>query len=273
MVDLLSIVELGRPTSRGETKPWGAICERPDGTLVEVVLKAASHVPGGVKALGVEWALANLAGDLSLPICEPHLVRLDVDSLTGLADQGWAAKALGGNPIAFASCFAGSNDAYGGFSAWTAGYRPIGPWLEQAWHTAAFDVFTDNIDRKPSNPNCLVRGEEFRIFDHEKCFAALGGLFILGPKPKKPWEVGGADLILGEQGHIFSKHLRTSEMPRAAMKDAWLSLSEHQIKEYGLVLPPDWSEAIPVINAIATAVTDIQANIDGCLDELSRCMS
>lgn len=272
MVEILSIVEFSGATPKGETKPWKATCEAADGLLVEVALKAAGHATLGVKALAMEWGLANLAGDLGLPICKPHLVRLDADSLAELPDKAWAAKALAGNPIAFGSVYAGSGDR-AGFSEWTQGYEPKGPWLNQAWHTAAFDAWTDNPDRKPSNANCLVRGQEFRIIDHEKCFPTLVGLVLFGKAAMKPWQTGGAEAVLGGTNHIFSRHLRAKPMPRQAITDAWIGLPKDLASMYGSGLPPEWADAQPVIQSIATAVADIQTNIDGCLDELQRCLS
>jgi hypothetical protein len=272
VIEVLTPSRFDRVTMRGETKPMFATCEKENGDSVEVVLKAAGHVPAGINALAVEWVLANLATDLGLRVCKPFLVRLDALSLKDVHDREWALKAGAGNPVAFGSRVAGSNDSNGGFDQWTPSYVPSGPWLDQAWHTAAFDGWTDNIDRHPGNANCLVRGDEFRLIDHEKCFTALA-LHLFGPKPPKTWELGGLAHIMTPQKHIFAQCLKGRPMPRAAIRDAWCALPATHFNDYGVGLPPEWTQAVPMIHNVASAIVDIQTNIDACLDELERCLS
>jgi hypothetical protein len=272
-MEILDLVRIDRFAKRGENRPVFATCENQAGEFIEVVLKPSGLVSMGIKALAVEWTLANLGGDLSLRVCEPFLVKLNKTIIDEVSDADWSARALAGNQIAFGSRVAGSNDGTLGIDQWSSAYAPVGPMLDQAWHTAAFDVWTDNIDRHPGNANCLVRGRDFWLIDHEKCFTTLSGIPIFGIKQLKPWEPGGASHILTPQKHIFAQQLKGKKMPRAAIKDAWLDLSATHLQHYGDNLPPEWVDAKPIVEKIVSALNDIQTNIDDCLNELERCLS
>lgn len=272
-MEVLNLIRIDRFAKRGENRPVFAVAENSGGELIEVLLKPSGLVALGVKAFAVEWTLANLGGDLSLRVCEPFLVRLDKTIISEVSDEDWAKKVLAGNQIAFGSRVAGSEDGEMGLEQWSSAYTPVGPMLKQAWHAAAFDVWTDNIDRHPGNANCLVRGNDFWLIDHEKCFTTLSGIPMLGVKQLKPWEIGGASHILTPQRHIFWQQLKSKKMPRAAIKDAWLGLSATHLQHYGNSIPPEWADAKPVVDKIVSAVNDIKSNIDGCLNELERCLS
>jgi hypothetical protein len=272
VVEVLTPIRFDRIAMRGETKPAFITCETDQGEKVEVVVKTAGHMQMGIKPLAIEWALANLAGDLSLPVCKPYLVRLDKEFLADIPNREWAEKARQGNQVAFGSQLAGSTDCNQGFGQWELSYTPIGPQLTQAWHAIAFDAWTDNVDRRISNANCLVRGQEFRLIDHEKCFSALIGILMIGGKPRKPWDLDGAAHILTPEKHIFAQCLSSRSMPRASIRDAWLDLPTDLLNSYEKGLPPEWAEAVPIIGKIVSAIVEIQANIDSCLNELERCL-
>jgi len=54
--------------------------------------------------------------------------------------------------------------------------------VQTAAEVLVFDAIVQNPDRRADNPNCLVRGDEIRIIDHELAFSH--GL-VIGSVP--PW--------------------------------------------------------------------------------------
>jgi hypothetical protein len=60
--------------------------------------------------------------------------------------------------VAFGSSFAGAQ-----FSAWNDGTLLRPSMVPLALATFVFDAIIQNPDRRSGNPNCLVRGDEFRF--------------------------------------------------------------------------------------------------------------
>jgi hypothetical protein len=82
----------------------------------------------------------------------------------------------------------------------------------------AFDAFVENPDRKPSNPNLLVKGDEFRIIDHELA------LFVRGLLPRPaPWQAGYLNHMMGPDSHVFAARLRGVALDLDAIRAAWSS--------------------------------------------------
>ena len=89
----------------------------------------------------------------------------------------------------------------------------------------AFDAYIDNDDRRPSNSNCLVKANEFRIIDHELAFRIPLKLF---PRPE-PWRRGYLDRLVGPDGHVFGAKLKGQDLDLAPLRAAWTDLPDERL--------------------------------------------
>ncbi len=200
MLQRVTAADYVRPVDVGRTCPLIVICERTDGSFVPTVVKFSDCCELKEVHLVREAIASMLAGDLGLPIPEPFLVVVPNEwpSVIGEADR--RARVHASSRIAF-----GSKLVTGGFQIWTTETRLTEGMIDTAGAIFAFDGIIQNPDRKPSNPNCLVRGEEIRIFDHELAFAH--GLVL---NWQGPWRVGGLAWLTGRDSHIFFTGLKRS---------------------------------------------------------------
>ena len=113
----------------------------------------------------MEAIAACLAGDLKLPITEPLLVAIPDEWAAIVPDDERRKRILASSRVAF-----GSKLVTGGYSVWTPDTRISEAMVDTAAGVFAFDAIVQNPDRRAENPNCLVRGESIRIFDHELAF-------------------------------------------------------------------------------------------------------
>ena len=257
------MVRYDRPADNGRTQPLRVAVETDDGEEFEVFLKPSAATPDlGVEGLANEVLAACVGGHLGLPLCQPLLVELSPEWIASLQDAALQAKLTRSNPVAFGSVAAG------------AGWRP---WLradtmtferrEVAQRILAFDALIENPDRRPSNPNLLVKNADFRIIDHEMAFR----IRMLIPRPK-PWAAGGlARLTAPDCGHVFAAGLKgVKALDLAPVRDSWSALSDEVLADFEAALPDQWAEAA---NAVADALTHLRAvrdRVDDCLAEIER---
>jgi len=160
--------------------------------LVEVVAKFSASCDEGVTNLAREVVAACLAADLSLPIPEPYLLEIKAEWAEIVAEPIQRSRIQRSSTVAFGSKLIGSQ-----YSAWSAGSRLLDEMVQVAAAVFTFDAIIQNADRRSGNPNCLVRGEQLRIIDHELTFMHR---LILGWKP--PWEIGGLRVMQTPGYHI-----------------------------------------------------------------------
>jgi hypothetical protein len=188
-------VRFDRPAEAGRTRPILAVVETSDGVEHEVYLKASGAPDLGVEGLANEAIAALLAADLSLPITEPFLVDLGPGWIQSIPDPTTRGMLTNSSPVAFASKSAGVQ-----WRPWTRSDRLSNNQMANALAIFFFDALIQNDDRRPDNPNLLVKGSEFRIIDHELAFRLRLKLF----PPPEPWRVGsmasGLNLTLGAHG-------------------------------------------------------------------------
>ncbi len=140
--------------------------------------------------------------------------------------------------------------------------------VPMALATFAFDAIIQNPDRRSGNPNCLVRGDAFRIFDHELAFAH--GL-ILGWKP--PWVPGGLQLLEQPGFHIFRRELRGKNLDFPAVRESWKHLIDSRIDGYADVVPAEWAQAATDVAGAITLIKSARDRIDDCLAEIQRVLA
>lgn len=263
MLTRVSPVEFVRPMRAGRTGPALLLCETADGTPHEVVVKFSGGCDENVVSLAREVIAACLAGDLGLPIPQPFLVEVGPEWSATITDPTIRARAQSSSPIAF-----GSRLIAGQYAAWSEGTLINAGMLPAATAIFVFDAITQNVDRRAENPNCLAKGDEIRIFDHEMCFTH--GL-IIGWRP--PWVLGGLKVLETPGFHIFREQLRQKSLDLVQVRGAWQTLSDLRLSEYGAAIPAEWSAASAAVQRALALIRDARDNIDDCLAEVQRVLT
>jgi hypothetical protein len=249
--------------SSGKTGPSRLGCEKPDGTIVDVVAKFSAGCQEYVLSLARELVAALLAGQLGLPIPEPYLVRIPAGWPDVVADVTQRAKIKGSSPVAF-----GSKLITGGYAVWNTETLVDEAMLQVAASIFVFDAIIQNNDRRSDNPNCLVKGNEIRIFDHELAFTH--GI-IIGWRP--PWVLGGLGHLMTPGRHIFRQRLVKRAIDYGPIRASWAGLQDAQIDEYGAAIPTEWAAASNAVTQALQLIRDARDHIDGCLAEIERVLT
>ncbi|WP_324255536.1 HipA family kinase [Xanthobacter autotrophicus] len=256
-------IRFERGTSSGRTEPSLITCELDSGEEVEVVAKFSAGCFEGEISLAMEVLAACLAADLGLPIPEPFAVEVSPEWANTIPDAARRAKILAGSPVAF-----GSRLAVGQFAAWNSGNQILDAMRPKAAGIFVFDAAIQNVDRRTSNPNCLVRGDDLIIFDHELAFSHR--LPLLGWIP--PWRLGGLTSF-EHGGHIFWSGLKGSNVDLSPVRAAWAGLSDSRIADYEAAVPAEWANAASAVAVAAKLIRDARDNMDGVLAEVRRVLS
>lgn len=259
MIERVAAIQFDKQASNGRTEPGFVVAESVVGTDIELIVKLSAKCDRGATSLAMELLCACLAGDLRLPIPQPYIVDLDADWMDSIADAGWANAARQSIPVAF-----GSRRVPAGFGQWVTGTHIAEPLMSTAAAVLLFDAIIDNPDRRQTNPNCLQRGDEIRIIDHELCFGPL----LIGWKP--PWEVGALQHMATNGSHIFRDALRGKDLDWAPIMDTWKELSDDTISDYEAVVPVEWSTALPFVQEAAGKIRNARDNIVECANEVQR---
>lgn len=252
--------QFDKPTTRGRTEPSFITCELDDGTHVEVVAKFSGGCDEGNVNLAREVIAACLAGDLGLPVPEPFLIDISADWAATIPDATRRAKVLKSSPVAF-----GSRVVTRQFGVWSSGNVISDTMLTTAASIFIFDAIIQNPDRRSDNPNCLVRGEELRIFDHELAFSH--GL-VIGWQP--PWVLGGLKSMETNGNHIFRRGLKGRIVDYSPIRARWTDLSDNKIKDYLTALPSEWPDIGNAAESATRLIKEARDNIDGILEEVKR---
>lgn len=263
MLRRITPVQFDLATKNGRTRPSFVTCELGDDEKVEVVAKFSGGCDQGNINLAREVISACLAGDLGLPVPEPFLIDVDREWAATIPDESRRGVALRSSSVAF-----GSRTLIGQFGIWGAGNRVSDIMLPTAAGIFVFDAIIQNPDRRTENPNCLVKGDQVRIFDHELAFSH--GL-VIGWLP--PWRPGALRTLEQNGNHIFREGLRRRDIDFDPIRASWAGLSDAQIADYEAALPTEWGDVKDAAAASIGLIKDARDNIDGVLDEVRRVLS
>jgi hypothetical protein len=263
MLTRVMAVEHQRVVTSGKTGPSIVVSEKPDGQLVELVAKFSAGCQEGNLSLAREVVAAQLAGDLGLPVPEPFLVRIPAGWSAQVRDQAQKAKIEASSDLAF-----GSKLMTGGYAIWNEEISLNGTTLPTAASIFVFDAIIQNDDRRNENPNCLVKGDEIRIFDHELAFSH--GI-LLGWKP--PWETGAMGHLTVPGRHIFRQKLLKRAIDYVPIKAAWAGLQDERLRDYEAEIPVEWANARGAAKRALQLIRDARDHIDGCLAEVQRVLT
>lgn len=179
MISYAAAVRYDGESGAGRNKPLRVVVETDDGIEHEVFLKPSGRPELSVTGLANEALAACIAGKVGLPVCRPFFVELSPVWIASIPDVALREVLERSSPIGFGSTAAGV-----GWRQWSAEDVLTSSRRKMALEIFAFDAFLENPDRKPSNPNLLVKGDEFRVIDHELALF-VRGLF----PPPRPWSI------------------------------------------------------------------------------------
>jgi hypothetical protein len=262
MLARVTAIEYVRQTTSGKTGPFIITARRADNSTVEVVAKFSAGCEESEKSLAREAIAACLALDLGLPIPEPFLVDVPPAWADAVPDPGQRAKIKKSSPVAFGLRF------ITGYSAWDEGRLIDSVLLPTAAAVFVFDLLIQNSDRRTGNPNCLVKGSEILIFDHELAFMHR---LVIGWKP--PWVLDGLEDFSRPGKHIFRQGLLNRNIDFKVIRASWISLPDAQLAKYEAGLPAEWSAAAPAVESALALVRGARDNIDACLEEVKRVLT
>lgn len=232
------------------------------GDPVEVVAKLSARCFEQTGSLAAELIGALLAADLGLAVPEPLYVFLSPQFLAAIEDRAWAADATNGSLLAF-----GSAQLVGGYSVWNGSAKIPDEMVDAVAAAFIFDCATGNSDRRPDNPNCLRRGNNFYLIDHELCFPPI----ILGRPPA--WNLGGLQDFEQAGRQIFADALRGRVIGWEHIRRRWKSLSDASVDGYGHALPPEWLDGQAVVNRAIRQIKQARDNVDGLIAEAERVLT
>ena len=126
----------------------------------------------------------------------------------------------------------------------------------------AFDVLTQNPDRRRDNPNLLWSGEDVFLCDHEQAFLFLAG--VIGWQP--PWTGQGLDLF---RNHVFYQQLTGLAHNWDRLIGALDALTDSRLNDYLVAVPNEW-KTNNAANRIADYLRDARRNRDALFAVINR---
>ena len=220
MLGRVSAAEVVREATSGRTRPLIMSCDSGADENIEVFCKVSDGCEEGILGLAREVVAACIADCLDLPVPDPWLVDLPEALPNALQDVSIARRIRGSSNVAFGSTFLRRP-----FSVWPQGKRISRSMLPVALGAFVFDAVIENVDRRTSNPICLVAGEEIRLIDHELAFPQN----LVGNRVS-PWELGGMQWLKDRDQHIFFEGLRKQarHLDFGPLRRLWLALTDRR---------------------------------------------
>lgn len=253
--------EIIRRADAGRTGPVLMLCEADTAAPVELFCKLSSGCDEGVLNLAREVIAACLAKDLELPVPVPYLVDIPPQLSAVVADRNIAAQLRESSSVCF-----GSARVENQFSAWSSGSRISDTLAPVAVSALLFDAVIENVDRRVSNPNCLVSGDRVRLIDHELGFPSKS--IVIGRLP--PWQEGGLNWLDQSDGHIFCQGLKKRNIDVSPLREAWSRVSDDRLQEYRAAIPWEWAQALPAVDEAIDRIRGARDNLGGVIAEILR---
>jgi hypothetical protein len=230
MLPRLTAVHLHRFLSSGRSRPAVFGCVDHSGNPAgDYVLKLSAAMDTGTKAAANEIIASLLAERLGLLRPEPAMVQIHPDLIPWLsARRPEVARVIQSSAgLNFASKFL--TDA----AIWPIG-RPLpDSMFGSAAHVFAFDALISNDDRRYTNPNVLVRGDDIFVIDHE---AAFSFLYLVGGM-EASWAVRNRRSLTD---HVFYFQLRKQTMDLSMFTARLAQLGEAELETIVRAVPNEW---------------------------------
>jgi hypothetical protein len=221
----------------GRTKPLMIECECSGQNERQIFIVKAHNLPEVTDfGLYCECLGSLLAIELGINTPRPAIVELTSEfvRVVNLILRPWNLSLRTG--LGFGSANLGA-----GYTSPVAHSYLNAEELIQASQIYAFDVLTQNPDRKPDNPNCAVRNGQFVAFDFNLAFSFL--LPIIGQNDE-PWEFSKHQIA---NNHLFVRSLRGKEISWKTFCERFRKLTPERVAEICNLVPFDsgnWSKKI-----------------------------
>lgn len=255
-------VRFDRPARNGRNKACLLECADLAGVRIDVIAKFTA-CESGPTGLIREALAAFFAADLGLHVPEPILVEVPPRFSAGASFPEVDHMMATSSRYAFGS------------AALPAGYMIVapalpvkGPMLQRAADIFAFDTFVANGDRHPRNPNCLVRGEDLAVIDHDLAFLMDAILFW-----KSPWVLGGGESLADPEKHIFWHQIRAQKLDFTRLGECLKAITDARLDEYVAALPDDWKLGNQAAQNTVQYIKDLRQNADDAFSELQRVLA
>jgi HipA-like protein len=223
----IEAIEYRQELLTGSTKPVVLQCESPNGETSDYVVKLKSSSKTGVFGLASEWICSGLAENLNLAAPRTAVVVIGREFAEAVPNESVRARLLANLGANF-----GSQYLTGGYTAWLK-HKPLTRPLRQlATEILCFDVFVQNLDRRPEKPNLLWKGDEFVIVDHELAFPFP---FAIGDP--EPWS---DTFATGIRGHLFFPGLKGNLDSLERFRGAIESLTNEVLEAAFEGIPAEW---------------------------------
>lgn len=221
----------GKYMSSGRTAPALIGCDCLGGTEIECIVKL--NGANGYRPIGPvsEVMAALLARDLMVNVPQPYIVEIGIDFVNSIIDAKAQKICRLSQGLNFSTQYLGN-----GWSALPRGQNLKKEMLVQMAAILAFDTLIQNPDRRLTNPNCLSKGDEFAIFDHDCAFAFLASV------------IDEADLEKSYafiKDHVFAAQLRFNRVRFEIFADFLKKFDEIQdsrFQDYVDSVPDAWPE-------------------------------
>lgn len=266
-IERVEAVQFNQIMTKGRTSPLLLTCERADGGTIEAVVKFATGRECTIASLCAELIAAQLAVDLGLPTPTPVVVTWEEIFASGIIEPQAREVVISSSPPAFGSTFVTN-----GFVTWPTDRKFLGDVARTtALATFFFDAMIGNSDRGGMKPNILVRGDDFRLIDHEMAFRD----YLLFVKALPPWALGGLNGMVTPGAHIFAGQLakNANGLDFDPIRNAWAGLSDRQIEAYEASLPPEWTVDRRIVAFAVERIKECRNRIDDCVTECRRALN
>lgn len=215
----------------GRTQPAFIGCDLPGGGEIECVVKLGGHRESAPHQPVCELVASLLAVDLDLPVAEPLLVEITPEFASS-AVPATDAAARERCRQAIGWCFA-TRQLPAGFAVSPVRKSPSKAMLPALAELYAFDALIQNADRTAANPNCLMKGDELRFFDHDQAFSFLLALF-----GSEPLNQPDTYAFLGQ--HFARPFLGRDRALFSRVEGAWEAMSSAAVDGYATLIPDAW---------------------------------
>lgn len=230
MLPRLTAVHLHRFLSSGRSKPAIFGCVDGNGNPAgDYVVKLCGAMDIGTRAAANELIASLLAEHLGLLRPEPAIVQIHRDLVSWLSMRRpeVARVILGSTGLNFASKHLTD------VATWPTG-RPLPESMfASASNVFAFDALISNDDRRYTNPNVLVRGDDIFVIDHE---AAFSFLYLVGNK-EASWAVRNPRSLTE---HAFYFQLRKQPIDLEMFTARLAQLGDTALERIVRAVPNEW---------------------------------
>lgn len=239
-----------RRMTNGRTLPCLIECEDEIGEKYELVVKYTEKLFEKEKNLAIEALVVMLASDLQLPISQAFVVELTPEFLSVVIDTEIQQAMQKSCKYAFGIKYKPS------YAAWVSGNEIPKELTDLASQIAIFDQIIKNYDRRPANPNCLFKGDDLLIFDHELAFGTT--LF-----QKQPWENEGLNDLSLKDKHIFAApYFKNKPFDFSQFILNWKNITDKRFQEYVSCIPVEWSQQGTTTNQIINDLKQARDQIE-----------